>query len=342
FHLHVGIASARDEKKIGADFLTSLATVAIKRPVFGLSFALNRDLGKEYIARIGKSIRGDISFGNNNSANILNGKIEVKLDSPLIDKSSVSVSQGGFYRSVDNTIVWDKSSDPDLAVIGPGATGNVNFTFSTVQPTANFIAATRNPQFNISVTATGDKPIDSSSSASETVSYTTSRTIKLSSDLGLSTRIVYSNGPFTNNGAIPPKAEKETTYTVIWTATNGFNDVSGADVTATLPSYVKWLGVVSPQSEHVSFDSLGGKITWNIGELRAGTGISSEPREVAFQISFIPSVSQINSAPLLVNQATMQADDRFTRASLQVSRSELTTHLIGDSRFTHDEDKVIP
>ena len=108
---------------------------------------------------------------------------------------------------------------------------------------------------------------------------------------------------------MPPKAEKETTYTVIWTVTNTSNKVKNAKVSAILPIYTKWLSKTAPDSEHISYNLQNSEIIWDLGDVPAGAGIDSPAREVAFQISFLPSVSQIGSTPVILSGAVLTGTD---------------------------------
>jgi hypothetical protein len=121
-----------------------------------------------------------------------------------------------------------------------------------------------------------------------------------------------------------------TTYTVTWTVTNPLNNLTGATVVATLPPYMKWLNNVSPDSEKVSYDSNTNQITWNVGNVSSGAGSISPAREVSFQVSILPSVSQIGSTPDLIEQATVSSIFQA-----------VTTELSNDPYFKADTSKVV-
>ena len=57
---------------------------------------------------------------------------------------------------------------------------------------------------------------------------------------------VRSIGPFENMGPIPPKADNETTYTIIFSLSSPFNDINSVEVTGSLPSYIAWKNLTSP------------------------------------------------------------------------------------------------
>ena len=140
--------------------------------------------------------------------------------------------------------------------------------------------------------------------------------------------------------ALPPIAEKETTYTVIWTALNSSNNLSSAEVRATLPSYVRWKGVTT-SGENISFDQASGEVLWSLGKVDAGTGFSSKAREVAFQIGFFPSVNQVGEAPDILSQAVFSANDDFTFVPIRISTRSVSTRLSTDPGFKSGDDIVV-
>jgi hypothetical protein len=150
----------------------------------------------------------------------------------------------------------------------------------------------------------------------------------------------YSTGPFKNHGFMPPKADQKTTYTITWTATNSSNDVLGAEIRGNLPSNVKWLNVVSPTNESVTWNPDQNEVVWRVGDLVAGTGSTKPARQVSFQVELQPSVSQIGIIPDLVTNNRMTAIDSFTNATLSASTLSLTTRLPNDPNFTDQQSRV--
>ena len=255
----------------------------------------------------------------------------MKLNGDVLDKFSVLVSNGGFYSSVDNTITWDKSSNKNLSVIEPGEKGSVSFTFKSLPLVKNDTDIFKNPQISIDVSASGKRISDTN--VPEEVTTSIGKKIKVESDLAVVPRIVYFTGPFKNTGELPPVADKQTTYTVVWTVTNSSNNVSGAVARTTLPTYVKWLGVVNPAGEDISFNEAGGEVVWNIGDVERGVGVTSSAREVAFKIGFLPSVSQVGKVPTLTSKTTLTGTDSFTGTVIRDIKDSLSTRLSTDPYF---------
>lgn len=338
FRFTAGIVSDKDEKTIAIPLVTSLATVSIKKPFIGIELALDGSTANDFVSRNSKIIRADISWKNNLLTPIEDAEIQVKFEGDALNKSSV-YAERGFYRSIDNTIVFSKADNPALASIAPGESGNLSFSFGSLSSYSNDGKPIKEASISLNITANGKRL--QGGNVPQEVLYSSTKIVKISTDINLSSRIIYWSGPFQNTGPIPPKAEKETTYTIVWTVTNTSNKVKNAEVKATLPIYVKWLSRVSPESEDISFNSSGAEVVWNVGDIEAGAGISSPAKEVSFQVSFLPSVSHVGSAPIILNESAFIGTDDFTSATVSDIHSTLSTNLKTDSDFKNLDDQVV-
>ncbi|MFQ5661937.1 MAG: hypothetical protein ACE5F2_01660 [Candidatus Paceibacteria bacterium] len=337
FRFSSGVKSERDEKELGVVFTTSMKSIAIKKPFVGVALALNGDQSSEYVSGIGDEVRADITWTNNMPVRVADGEIEVKLKGEALDRFSISVGKG-FYRSSDNTITYSRETNSDLASLEPGESGRVAFSFSSLGLSSG--NTFKNPEIILEISIKGKRV--SENQVPQEINSSITRTIKLASDLLLTSRALYFSGPFTNTGPIPPEAEKETTYTIIWTITNSSNIVDNTRVVASLPSYVRWAGNVSPSSESVTFNPLGGQITWDAGSIKPKSEVSSSgQKEVAFQIGFLPSISQVGSSPILVSGQMITGFDRFAGAELSATKKALTTKLTTDSSFPSGGGDVV-
>ena len=261
-------------------------------------------------------------WANNLDTKIADLEITAKLEGTIYSRSSVTAG-GGFYDSNTATVFWDKRHQSSFGSIDPGQNGTVSFSFGTISVGTD-PALWKNPSMIIHVSVHG-KRLDEQG-VYQDVTSTFTKEIKIASALGLLSRLSYGSGPLMNSGPVPPKAEVETTYTITWSLSNSSNSVSNAQVRAVLPSYVRFVGAVSPSSESVAYSSVGGEVVWNVGEMKSGVGFGTSPREVSFQIAFLPSVSQIGEAPIVIGEAVASGEDRFTLSPVERSvRSALTT-----------------
>ena len=327
FKFTSGIESPEDDKVLATPFLTYSHSLLIKRPFIGVSLSLNGESAKDYAAGTDEVVRGDIAWQNNLPTQITEAAIEMRLIGDIFNKSSVTTDEG-FYRSLDNVIIWDQTNARGLDVIQPGDSGRVSFAFKTIGASSG-LSGRANPEMTIEINVRGKRIGDSN--VSEEIHSTVVKKVKISSDLALSSRLLHSTGIFSNTGPIPPKADQESTYTVVWSLANSTNNLSNVKVNAQLPSYVKWKGTVSPESEKFSYNQSTGEIIWDAGSIDAGVGYQIRPREISFQISLVPSISQVGSAPVVVGPARAVGEDRFTSSQVKSDlRSAQTTADLGE------------
>ena len=164
---------------------------------------------------------------------------------------------------------------------------------------------------------------------------------RLVSSIDLVSKALYHEGPFTNTGDLPPQVDKKTTYTIVWQITNGTNKVSNAVVRSTLPTYITWKGVVSPDNASVTYNELGGEVIWNASEIEAGAGIIKEPKEMAFQVEFIPSITQVGLSPVLITKTALTAVDDFTGSIVIDTEQYRDIRLVTDPYYTKNDGKVV-
>ena len=333
-----GISSDKDEKVIATPLVTSLAEVSIKKPFIGIQVALDGSVANEFVANSSKIIRADVAWKNNLTTPIKDAEIQIRFKGDALNKSSVSAERG-FYRSSDSAIIFDKTNNRELASIAPGESGNLSFSFGVLNSYSGGSSFMVEPSISLDIVANG-KRLEGDNVPQE-VLYSATRIVKIATDARLSSRALHWSGPFENSGPMPPKADSETTYTVIWTITNTSSKIKDAKVTATLPLYVKWLSQTSPSDENISFNSAGSEIVWDVGDIEAGAGIDSPPREAAFQISFLPSLSQEGQNPVILNESILSGKDSFTSSSVGETRPPLTTSLKTDPDFKYSEDRVV-
>lgn len=335
FRFYAGLQSPKDEKSVDPVFLSSTQSLMLKKPFIGVSLVLDGQTSPIYVTELGKEIRGDVVWENNLSSPITDAKIQVKITGN-VNKSSVIPSLG-FYNSSSNIITWDSGTSYELESLNPGDNGRVSFSFASIALKDVDLLGFKNPEILLSVNVKGKR--SEKIGVPEEITSTASAKVRLESNLSLARGISYEEGPFKNTGPIPPMAEKETTYTVTWTVGNSWNDVRDVTVSTTLPPYVRWLNIVSPEGEKITYSPAGGKLVWNVGDVNA-SGSGSQMKKVSFQVSILPSVSQIGTAPVVINQSVIEWMDRFTNTQLRQVENSLTTKL-GDVNSREITDGVV-
>jgi hypothetical protein len=334
FQAFAGTQDIGDEAKIGVTYNSLLHTVAVKRPFVETNIIVNGQKGETVVIGNQGRVSAEVEWSNNLPSRVDNLEIKAKISGSAFNESTITTISG-FYDSVNNEIIWDRNTNADFASVSPGDSGRLAFNF-TPQVLSG---SSGEPSITIEVSVKGTQP--SEGNIVKEINNTEKIVVKVSSSFQLAVKAVHTIGPFQNTGSIPPVAEQPTSYAIIWTATNSSNKINNGEVRATLPTYVKWIGAVSPSSEDVSYLPSTREVVWKVGTINQGTGFNTDPKEVAFQVEFTPSLSQVGSAPVLVNDAKAQGVDQFTGQTVRVTKPKVTTRINQDPGFVSGNEIVI-
>ena len=287
---------------------------------------------------IGQDVTYRIKYRNTTDAPIGPVFLTVKIDSQAVELASVR-SAKGFFSSSDGVITWNSSSLPALEELAAKVEGTLEFSLKIKDrlPVSKY----SDKNFTVTTTAKIDSFNVPLALSGTQLGGQNQLVVKINSSLVLNMKGYYSDRLIPNSGPLPPRVGQKTTYTIYWQAQNVSNDVSGAVVEAFLPSYVRWEGNIFPKDEDIKYDPASGKVIWTIGRLSAATGSLSPVRQVAFQVGFVPSIGQVGSTAVVVQEAKLAAQDDFTGAPLTASDSELKSDMPDDPAVGDSRAKVI-
>lgn len=328
FTFSVGVPNERDHFSLASVLTTARTEITLTDPFAGLTVRTNGSEDKIVSVSQNDSVTVSIAFKNTLSDTMYDGTIKAALSGNGLNASNVSASQGFFDSSV-GTIVWDQSDVEGLGELAPGDEETVTFTIRGAN-----LDAERTPQVSYTVSVSGRRV--SESRVPQELTNIESRTVRFESIVSLSSHGLYSIGPFTNTGPMPPKAESTTQYTIMLNAENGSNELADTAVGMTLPTYVTWLGAVSG-GDNVSYNPSTREVTWQIGNLDANATANA-----AFQVSFLPSISHVGTVPTLVGEQRLRATDRFTGTVIRAMADAVTTYLSEDPNPDAQVGRVEP
>ena len=336
FRFSTGLQSAKNDRLIGTEFVSSSQALRIKKPFLTTKLILNGTEGNgDFVAQYDQTVSAEVEWFNNLPTSVTDAEIRLKFAGIVFDKASVDPGDG-LFKSAENEIVWNTQTTKELRSIAAGESGKVSFRF-----TPRSKGTQTNPTMTADVSIKARRAAESN--VPENLTSNSMRTIKVASSAGIGAVIVRSTGPFQNTGPMPPRAEQVTTYTVLLTLTNTSNGIANAEVRTELPPYVKWTGKINPQNEDITYNQKDGSVVWKIGDVPAYTGFGASRREAAFQISFEPSVNQIGQSLLtLVKDTEFEAIDIFTGTTIQSTRSALTTRFSTDPQFKNGDEAINP
>ncbi|MFT5036827.1 MAG: hypothetical protein ACI9VM_000392 [Candidatus Azotimanducaceae bacterium] len=325
-HFSIGIPNERDRLNLASVFSTASTEFLIEHPFIDVVLELNGDMSGTVPVESGEAVHVDITVSNSLEDTIYDGRVELSLSGNALSDYTVEASSG-FYDSTKNTVFWDASSFEALREIVPG--GEMNMSIS-LRPDPD-IETTPQLAFDVDVRARRV----SEGRASEELIGTASGVAKVSSVAVLASETGRNTSVFTDTGPLPPVAEKETTYTMTLFAQNGSNDVGDVEMTASLPVYVQWLDKTSGAGD-ITFNETSRTVTWNVGDIDA-----NQSKIAGFQVSLLPSTSQIGTTPTLLGEQRLKGMDRFTGSVVRTSSVALTARLSIEAGFPEGIGEVV-
>lgn len=275
----------------------------------------------------GDILRYKITYRNTADVAIPNVVISAALDGKAIDFKSLDI-QWGSYSGATNSIIWNASGIPKLALLSPGEDGEVTFSVR-LNKTVSVSSAGDTKQIISSIAKITTDQIPESLKGVPIGNEDKIET-KLNTSLNLFASGLYKNSPIENSGPMPPKVGQKTTYNIVWQLTNTTNDADNVRVEAVLPPNVNWESRMSPADANISYEQSTGKVVWNVGKVSAGTGFLLPVRQVAFQISIIPTIVDIGRSPQLISESKLEGMDLFTNNSISESAEKKNIYLSED------------
>lgn len=338
FHISSGSQSIGDKSVIDVVFNSLSHTILIKKPFIEAKLFVNGVYQREYALNAKAPVQGEIKWTNNLDTKVNDLEIRAKISGNAVDRRTISAGQG-FYNSITDTITWDKNSKNGFDEVNPGDSGSVNFSVSPLSLFSSTGGILPDPSIRIDVSISGKQLF----SGYATVDLNNSETgiVRIISDIGFTAKALYYSGPFTNTGPVPPRAEQETTYTIAWSLSNTANNISKGVVRSSIPSWIKFAGQISPTDEDLTYNSSTKEITWNVDKIPKGSGITGLGRSVNFQVVFTPSLSQVQTIPIIINEAILTGHDDFANVDVRVIKSSLRTQLDNDPLFPSSGGTVL-
>lgn len=308
------------------DFQKSEASSVISTPFLSIDLRLND--ADDYVAHLGDTLRYKLRFQNNNSEDIRGLSLSVKLDGNMYDFGTVRTD--GFFDGRLNTIFWNASTVPMLNILQANQSGTVEFEARLKNGFSSGLGASNSLVKASAHLETPNVPVnldlDKLSADDEIIT-------RISTAPTFDQKLFINDAAFGSSGPYPPKINQKTALTARWNLVNPSNDVSQAKITATLAPGVVWENRVRANGTSVqpSYDSRLNTVTWDLGTLPAGIGVSFPIYETFFQISITPSVNQVGQSPPLLKNVRFDGTDTFTKEKISRTIFDMTTSNVSDS-----------
>jgi Domain of unknown function DUF11 len=320
----VGNPELSNQFMMGSVLSQTRFSYTIEKPFTGVVFTVNGDSDGLAILEPGAEAEVRVKVENTLDEPIYDMRVEIRPEGNLIRDDLLTVADG-YYDASSKVIRHEVSGDSSLAEVGPGQTRE--FTFR-VKPDRGQSTASFKVSANVFARRVSEER------ASEALIGTSVAEVKYSSEADLGVELGYDNGPFRDTGAVPPVAGLATTYTITLVAEAGVNDMTGAVVTANLPQYISWLDVTKGDGR-VEFNPVSKQLKWTAGDVSA-----KGKKTLSFQVSFLPSVTQVGRTAVVMGSQELKATDRFTGVALRAEGGALQNELSTELGFVRDNGIV--
>jgi hypothetical protein len=307
-----GLANTDNQFMVGSAMAEARTEFVIERPFISVDIAIAGDADRSVVLEPSKPSQVSITIKNTLSEAVYDTRVEVVPSGNAFTPESVDAKRG-FYDSNKNIIRWDPTNSPDFTQIKPGDSRRLEFA---INPIKNLGTAS----FDVTVNVYARRVAESS--AQEQLIGTVSATGKYSSSGTVGGQASHMTGP------IPPKVGQTTKYLISLVAEAGGNNMTNTKLETTLPTYIDWSNDYSGPGT-VDYNPISKQITWNIGDVNSGMR-----KELTFAVSILPSVSQVGTTPVLVNEQTLTATDRFTSTSINVRSHSVSAELSKEAGYS--------
>ncbi|QQR64823.1 hypothetical protein IPH92_04685 [Candidatus Kaiserbacteria bacterium] len=326
FSAKVGVADSSNKMQISSILAQTEIEALVERPFLDTHITVNGKNGDTIVVDKGDAVRVDLKFENTLDTILYDAKISVALEGNALNEFNVRSSEG-YYDSTKNTISWDGTDTSVLKEILPGKDGKVTFS---IDPSEDVEST---PTITLSVTTRGQRIFEDR--VPQELVGNTKQLIKIQSAATFLAKALHKSGPFKNEGPIPPEVEKTTEYTLDFTIKSGNNNLKQGEMTAELPQYVKWLDTVT-EGDKISYNPNTRMMKWAIGDLAANT-----EENASVQVSFTPSMSQVDTFPQIIGRQYFTGIDTYTETAIKDSNAPISTVLMNEPSGAPSGGRVI-
>ena len=318
------IATATGDNYV--DFEKTEASSVIATPLLSVGLIVNDSA--DYIAHAGDLLRYKTNLKNNSDSDITGLSFSVHLDGSMFDFASVR--SDGFFDSRVGTIYWNSSTVSALNNLGANQSATIEFE---ARLKSSFSGGLGARESFVKATAHLETPNVPANLDMDKLTADSELVTRISSSPTFVQKVLLNDPVFGSSGPFPPKVNSKTTFTIRWNLVNPSNDLSSAKVTATLMPGVVWeeRARVSGSQPQPVYNAGQGTVTWDLGTLPAGIGISFPQYEADFQISVTPSVNQVGETVPLLKNVSFEGTDTFTKERILRTIPDVTTSNISDS-----------
>lgn len=313
-----GAAETDNQFIVGSLLADARAEFVLEQPFIAVDIEIDNDGDRSVVLEQGKSSNVLVTIKNTLDESVYDMVVEVVPSGNALSADSID-SREGFYDSNKELVRFDGSNTQGFAQVRPGESKRLDFS---ITPEQNQNTAS----FSIAVNVFAKRIADQS--AQQQLIGTVSTEARYASAATITSKALYKGGP------LPPVAGQTTSYQISLKAGGGSNNLTNTVLTTSLPGYIEWTNEYTAPGT-VEYNSVSRQIYWNIGDINSGS-----PKDLVFTVNFLPSLSQVGITPLLVNNQSLKATDRFTNTPVSTTAQGITTELAEDTGYEEGNGRV--
>lgn len=263
--------------------------IEVINPNFSVKLQINNKPENQTV-NWGDTLNYQLELTNNSESDLSDVKISGLLDGQVLDWDSLEISDDNAQRD-NNTIVWDKEKNTELALWSKGLTKTFSWKVKVVAKPIPERMLDNVIKINI-------EGLDNWEQVQPAIILTVGENIKFNT--GIYWEL---NGTRVGSGVIPPKVGASTEYLVIWSLVETMGSFNSIKAETDLPPGVEFVAETDAQAGEFSFDSDTRRLTWSIADMKNVI----LPTVASFMIKIEPKLVDQGKAVTLLNPITVTA-----------------------------------
>lgn len=305
-------------------------TTAVSQSALSLTVLANR-LAEKQTVNFGDKIPFLLSFENIGQKSLKNVTLRIVLDAPfdgekslfdwaaLEDKKDGSVKGEQISPAIRRGIIsWTKAHIPALSEIKPKEQGTVEFLLPI--KAKNELNLAKLTEYKIA--AYGEALIGSTALEQLANLQSQTLTLVLNTDLNLSPQATFKEKKNLPT-QIGQKYESETTYTLTWTLSNSWHEVTDVKLTTILPENADWKNVTAVSAGEISFNANTKEVVWQINRIPTSYPITT----ISFDVGVKASDSDKGKKGSIIDKTRVEAKDKVTGENMLFWKEAVMTIL---------------
>lgn len=322
FRVSGGSPDLLDTSKVGIVYADTRSFVVVQKPFISLTGAFDsvQNNSGEFAIKGGEGTSGAFTYQNNIGDTISNVIVSAKISGEILDRRRVTVV-GGYYDSSTNTLVWNRTTTPELASLLPGASGVLRFKIQTYPLTAKQNGYFSQPTVTVEARVLGKRLSDTS--VPEVSAASRPLVGRVITEAGLRAQVLPENGGAATDISAPVH-EKQNIYTLSISVLNRSNQLTASKINIILDPHVTL--VPDQNIEGVSYDKNTNTIIWQAGLVLPDTGFGRPAKTLNIKVSVVPSIADVGTKQTIADSVTLSGQDDHSGVTIssQAGKIELS------------------